>query len=705
MIRPECDGRLIINGKPFPVNRSVFSAYSDLEFPMRGSIEVAIEETLVDDETIRIFVDACQCQPVDWDTVNTNGILELARVFNARSIEEAVYTHIGTGEGLFLQLNECLLKGYDISNIVDQISGLHPSVLEERRLREKMIQLPTNIVQLILSCLLCCNEVPFRQFLEFILEYANSHGEEAFILLSLMSPDSLSDDDITLLLNLHIPCDFVNGSAFMSSLLDVISRNRELLAEQKDEIESIKEDLSMMRSKCSDLERQLSQSRSDFQRLAKHVNVGVLVSNAFMNVAATAVALDIPMKQIEHIQTLIRAQSAATVEVETLERVSMCMKTRIHPTNPHSGHENTAIVIDAGSSTCKAGFAGYEAPFCDFPSIIGRLRVLGHPTPSVKETYVGDELAKKSTWLLHHMYPIVDGVINNWDDMERIYERIFYKLSVDPPDHPVLLSEVVMNTKGNREKMAEIMLEKFQVPSICIASQEVLSLFSSCRTTGIVVHSGDGVSHIAPIYEGYHDSSATAQFNLSGSDLTAWLAKLLSESGSQNIENTTIRDIKEKVCCVRTYGHSTDMGTREYTSYALPDCRIIHICDERFRCPELLFEPRMNGFEFDGIHKTLFSCIERCDSCLRKDLCANILLAGGNTMFKGLADRIEKEITALAPTMQINVTAPECKYSAWLGGSILASLPTFPQMIVTQDEYHDAGGSVVHRKCLNICNA
>jgi actin len=137
-------------------------------------------------------------------------------------------------------------------------------------------------------------------------------------------------------------------------------------------------------------------------------------------------------------------------------------------------------------------------------------------------------------------------------------------------------------------------------------------------------------------------------------------------------------------------------------NYTWPDGNEIVIENERFRCPELLFRPIWNGFEFDGIDQTLFDSIEKCNFDLRKDLYSNIVLSGGTTMFEGFPQRIEKEITRLAPeTMKVKVVAPpERKFSAWIGGSILSSLATFPQMVITHDEYNDEGPGIVHRKCI-----
>lgn len=121
----------------------------------------------------------------------------------------------------------------------------------------------------------------------------------------------------------------------------------------------------------------------------------------------------------------------------------------------------------------------------------------------------------------------------------------------------------------------------------------------------------------------------------------------------------------------------------------------------RFRCPEALFQPSFLGMEACGIHETTYNSIMKCDVDIRKDLYANTVLSGGTTMYPGIADRMQKEITALAPsTMKIKIIAPpERKYSVWIGGSILASLSTFQQMWISKQEYDESGPSIVHRKC------
>ncbi|KAA0194951.1 Actin other eukaryote [Fasciolopsis buskii] len=368
------------------------------------------------------------------------------------------------------------------------------------------------------------------------------------------------------------------------------------------------------------------------------------------------------------------------------------------------------IVIDNGSGVCKAGFAGADRPHTLFPCVVGRLKHMGVMIGrKEKNLYIGDEaLSKKG--ILSISYPIEHGIVTNWDDMTNLWDHLFYnELRIAPEEYRVLLAEAPMNPKENRKKIAEIMFETFKIPAISLAIQAVLSLYSTGRITGIVLDSGDGVTHLVPIYEGFVLQQAVGRLDLAGRELTRYMKNLLTDRiswGFTTAELEIFRNIKEQVCYVAQdfdhemlcFSKGPSGGTIEYE---LPDGQIIRIENERILCPEALFQPRVLGLDCPGLHCAVHESIMKCNMNTQRDLYANIVLSGGTTTFRDFEKRLNTELVALAPgSVKVNITAPaERKYSVWIGGSVLASLSAFQSAWITKQQYDEYGPNVVFRQC------
>lgn len=369
------------------------------------------------------------------------------------------------------------------------------------------------------------------------------------------------------------------------------------------------------------------------------------------------------------------------------------------------------IILDNGSGYTKAGFSGQDAPICVFPCIIGRPKTTTTMVGSEQKDYYIGSHADEKRGILTLTYPIEHGIVNNWDDMEKIWNHTFTnELRVKHEEHNVLLTEAPMNPKVNREKMASIMFGTFQVPGLYVAIQAVLSLYSAGRFTGCVCDSGDGVTHLVPIYDGYSLPHSVKRMDLAGRDLTTYMVKILTDSGykfTSSAELEIVKNMKEQ-CCYVALDFEDEMkkfnsGDVKAQEYEMPDGDIVSVGNQRFRCPEVLFNPSLIGHEFGGIHKQTNDSILASDIDVRKDLYQNIVLSGGTTLYVGLPERLTKELKLLANQNMANkikvVAVPERKYCVWIGGSILSSISTFADMWITKEEFEDAGESIVHRKC------
>jgi centractin len=375
---------------------------------------------------------------------------------------------------------------------------------------------------------------------------------------------------------------------------------------------------------------------------------------------------------------------------------------------------NQPIVIDNGTGVIKAGFAGSERPRVVFRSCVGRIkhpRVMPGGALEGNDIFIGSKV-EENRGALRIEYPIESGVVQNWADMEKIWTYLYSKdnLNVASEEHAVLLTEAPLNPFSNREKAAEIFFEGLNVPALYCSVQAVLSLYASGRTTGVVMDSGDGLTHVVPVYEGLLLPHAISRMDVGGRTVTRQLQLLLRRSGHAfhtSAEMEIVRTIKEEHCHValnpakleEQQHHKEEMLKQ---AYRLPDGSVIQLGPELFRAPEVLFQPELAGFEYRGVHDCLITSIAKADIDLRRVLLSQVVLSGGSTLFPGFGERLLHEVRKhpLAPKeAKIRIAAPpERLYSTWIGGSILASLSTFKSMWVSKRDYEEHGARVLNTK-------
>ncbi|KAF7249740.1 Actin-1 [Varanus komodoensis] len=360
-----------------------------------------------------------------------------------------------------------------------------------------------------------------------------------------------------------------------------------------------------------------------------------------------------------------------------------------------------AVVIDTGTGYTKSGLAGDEKPRSVVPSVVGVPR---YRTPESPLYYIGKSIPRRHAEVSTHV-AMTHGVVTDWDALEMLWHHVFYtELSVCPEELAVLVTDSPMSPTTNREKMAELLFENFEVPAMFVVHQSLLSVYSYGRTGGLVIGSGYGTSYTAPVHDGYILPHATYRLDIAGKALTEYLAKLMGESGNpfHKEEMEEVCQIKERCCYIpEQYELELNSDEKNYLmDYTLPDRQVISISSERFRCPEILFNPTMLGFPEVGLHVQAINSIRKCKPERQGELLSNVLLAGGTTMLRGFSERIKKELQKLEPAGKVGILAsPNRTFSAWLGGSIVASLNAFQNVWINRQAYNEKGPFIVHRHC------
>lgn len=379
------------------------------------------------------------------------------------------------------------------------------------------------------------------------------------------------------------------------------------------------------------------------------------------------------------------------------------------------------IVCDNGTGFVKAGFAGANFPHSVFPSMVGRPILRSEEKVGnieLKDIMVGDEAAAARSQL-QISYPLDNGIIRSWEDMEHVWDYTWNEqLRIDPHDCRVLLTEAPMNPKKNREKMVQTMFEKYGFEGVYVAVQAVLVLYAQGLLDGVVLDSGDGVTHIIPVCEGYTMPNLVRRLDVAGSDVTRYLIKLLLLRGyafNRTADFETVRQIKEKLCYVGYDLKIEEQLANETTvlvdSVNVPDGRTIKLGQERYLAPEVLFQPHLIDVDAMGMSDQLFDCINKADIDLRPKFYQHIVLSGGTTMFPGLPSRLEKDIkklyldnvlrgdkSKLAKFKCRIEDPPRRKHMVFLGGAVLADImKERDEFWMLRSEYEEQGIRVLNK--------
>ncbi|KAM4821299.1 uncharacterized protein RHO17_001777 [Thomomys bottae] len=346
-----------------------------------------------------------------------------------------------------------------------------------------------------------------------------------------------------------------------------------------------------------------------------------------------------------------------------------------------------AIVIDTGTGFTKCGLAGEDHVLSVVPSQVHMLQHPGQGQPQ----YVVPENQEGS-------YPVLNrGVVSDWDALEVLWQHLFYcRLGVKPEQLAVLVADSPISPRTNREKVAEILFERFHVPAMQTVHQALLTLYAYGRTTGLVLGSGHGTSYVAPILTGDLAPLDTYRLDVAGADLTDYLAQLLLAGGhSVPPKAGLVNQIKE-ACCYVALDMEAEMArtqSQARVDFVLPDKQIITLGTERFCCPEALFQPNLLGLNQPGLPQMALLSISQLEAKQQKQLLANVVLEGGTTLVNGFSERLRQE---LGPNATV-LGSPHRAVAAWLGGSIMACRNSFQSLWLSRREYEEEGPWAIYK--------
>lgn len=347
------------------------------------------------------------------------------------------------------------------------------------------------------------------------------------------------------------------------------------------------------------------------------------------------------------------------------------------------------LIIDNGSGYIKAGLARDYSPVVYPPWI-------AWPTEKAhyKDCYIGKSAQNRRDMPTKQAYQ--RGCIVDFVAMEKLWYFAAQKLHFETEGQTILLTNTPLAPKHERETTTQIMFETFHCGHFFLANQASMTLVASGRTTGVVVDSGDGITHVSPFCNGLVLPTAISSgLELAGSDITDFILAKLQE-GNAEVTRETANVIKEQLGYVAP-NLAEELQLNPEPVVFMFEGQQISVGNERFLGPESLFSPPQT----QGLTERVKMVIAKCDPKFHTAMYNNIVLAGGSTHFLGLKERLFTGLCADLPFSQkVSILAPNTgQRNPWIGASIFASSSNFLSMCVSSAEYDENGPSIIHRKC------
>lgn len=434
----------------------------------------------------------------------------------------------------------------------------------------------------------------------------------------------------------------------------------------------------------------------------------------------------------------------------------------------YGGDEIGALVFDIGHHSLRVGYAQEDSPKAEIPAVVGvaedgnsnaTLQTdamdIDDKKPDNNITQSGNKYFIDTTILhvprkgMEVTSYMKDGMIEDWDLFEKVLDYTYAKsIQSKSMYHPVLMSEAPWNVRTKREKLTEIMFEKYNVPAFFLVKNAVLAAFANGRATALVVDSGATHTSAVPVQDGFVLTQAIVKSPLGGDFITMQCKQHLMDNDIEIVPSYMVgskesvkerekprfvrkKNIPEVTASWHNYMvkkvvqdfqiSALQVSETPYDDKGISSIPAVHyefpngyhqdFANERFHIPEALFDPSIVpmrggvvGNTMLGVGHIVTTSVGMCDVDVRPALYGSVVVTGGNSFIQGFPERLNRDLSMRIPSsMRLKmISANGCserRFGAWIGGSILASIGTFQQMWISSQEYEEGGKGQVDRKC------